>query len=308
MHGMLLRRGVAALNAGRASEQHVGPSDPMLAAEDLLRRATAPEDSTMPMPAAMVVVAHPDDETIALGGRMGRFQEAHFVHVTDGAPRNEQDSRAHGFGALSDYRAARAEELKCMFMTAGLAAVSCSCLNVPDQEASLNLAEITRQLVRHITHHDPEVIFAHPYEGGHPDHDGCAFAVHHAVELNRARGGRRPLILEAPFYNADPNGFTSGTFLERGERMPEIAYSLTPDERKRKHALIECFATQKETLKGFHDETERYRIAPVYDFTRPPHAGKLLYENYPWGMSCERFCQLAQEAAEDLTRESARQR
>lgn len=70
------------------------------------------------MPRAMVVVAHADDETIALGARMGRFQEAHFVHVTDGAPRNEQDSRAHGFAALADYRQARDHELREMFSRA----------------------------------------------------------------------------------------------------------------------------------------------------------------------------------------------
>lgn len=279
----------------------------MLAAADLLRRATAPEDSGLPMPSVMVVVAHPDDETIALGSRIGRFQEAHFVHVTDGAPRNEQDNRAHGFAALSEYRRAREEELTGMFLRAGFAHVSRICLDFPDQEATLNLIEITRQLARHITHHDPEVIFTHPYEGGHPDHDGCAFAVHHAVELNRARGCRRPLILEAPFYNADPKGFTSGTFLETKVMMPEVVYELVPREKKRKHALIACFTTQKETLKGFHDETERYRIGPVYDFSRPPHPGKLLYENYPWGMNSERFCQLAERARDELIGEGAGQ-
>lgn len=238
---------------------------------------------------------------------MGRFQEAHFVHVTDGAPRNEQDSRAHGFTQLSDYRQARAEELTRMFQTAGLERVSSTCLDTPDQEACLNLVDLTRQLVQHIRHHDPEVILTHPYEGGHPDHDGCAFAVHHAVELNREHGGRRALILEAPFYNADPHGFDAGTFLELGVTMPECVYELTPEEKQRKHALIECFTTQKETLKGFHDQTERYRIAPVYDFLRPPHAGTLLYENYPWGMNSQQFCRLAEQARDELIAEGAGQ-
>src|SRR5579862_7155208 len=111
---------MAALTGGCASHEDVGPLDPMLVAEDLLRRATAPQDSDEVMPKAMVVVAHPDDETIAVGARMVRFKEAHFVHVTDGAPRNEEDSRAHGFTVLSDYRRARAEELACMFARAGL--------------------------------------------------------------------------------------------------------------------------------------------------------------------------------------------
>ena len=72
----------------------MGPALSMVVAEDLLRRGTAPALVDLAMPEAMVVMAHPDDETIALGARMDRFLRAHFVHVTDGAPRDEQDSRA----------------------------------------------------------------------------------------------------------------------------------------------------------------------------------------------------------------------
>jgi N-acetylglucosamine malate deacetylase 2 len=288
-----------------ASELLVGPAQSTVAAEDLLRRATAPEGSELPMPPSMVVVAHADDQTIALGARIGRLQEAHFVHVTDGAPRNEQDSRTHGFSNLDDYRRARTQELAAMLAEASLQRVSRSCLDFPDQEASLNLAEMTRQLAELIAHHEPEVIITHPYEGGHPDHDACAFAVHHAVALNRARGGVRPLVIEAPFYHAGPSGFEPGTFLRDEGSMPEMLYELSDAERKRKHKLVSCFTTQRETLKGFHDATERFRIAPVYDFSRPPHAGKALYERYPWGMSVDRFCQLALQGEAELDNEAA---
>ena len=30
---------------------------------------------------------------------------------------------------------------------------------------------------------------------------------------------------------------------------------------------------------------ERFRPAPDYDFTQPPHEGRLFYENYDWGMT-----------------------
>ena len=102
---------MAALEEFSASELLVGPAQSTVAAEDLLRRGTAPVGSDLAMPRAMIVVAHADDETIALGARIERFYEAHFIHVTDGAPRNEQDSRAHGFRSLDDYRQARVQEL-----------------------------------------------------------------------------------------------------------------------------------------------------------------------------------------------------
>lgn len=299
-------RRVAARDWLSASELLVGPAQSITVAEELLRRATAPVDSGLPMPRAMVVVAHADDETIALGARMGRFREAHFVHVTDGAPRDEVDSRAHGFRKLDDYRKARKRELASMFAEAGMHRASWECLDFRDQEASLNLTEITRQVAKRIRDRSPEIIMTHPYEGGHPDHDACAFAVHHAVALNRVRGGGRPLIIEAAFYHAGPNGFDSGTFLNQDGAMPEISYELSDAERERKHKLVECFTSQSETLKGFGDEIERFRMAPIYNFTRPPHGGKLLYEHYPWGMTSERFCQLADQAEADLHKEATR--
>jgi len=82
--------------------------------------------------------------------------------------------------------------------------------------------------------------------------------------------------------------------------MPEMFYELSEKERERKRVLVSCFTTQRETLKGFRDHAEQFRIAPIYDFSRPSHAGKVLYEHYPWGMTSERFCQLAQEAEEEL--------
>jgi len=45
---------------------------------------------------------------------------------------------------------------------------------------------------------------------------------------------------------------------------------------------------------------ERFRAAPVYDFTQAPHPGKLFYENFDWGMTGERWRDLAAEALNEL--------
>jgi N-acetylglucosamine malate deacetylase 2 len=47
-------------------------------------------------------------------------------------------------------------------------------------------------------------------------------------------------------------------------------------------------------------DVERFRPAPVYSFTEPPHPGKLFYENFDWGMTAERWRRLAAEALEEL--------
>jgi N-acetylglucosamine malate deacetylase 2 len=270
----------------------------------MLEVATASENAQVPMPKAMLIFAHPDDEVIALGGRLGRFQHAHFVHVTDGAPRNEQDSRAHGFASLEEYRGARVKEFSKALESAGLHDASYECLGIPDQEASLQLRQLTRRLFQILNERRPDVIFTHPYEGGHPDHDACAFAVHHAVALLGTHAPKLPLMIECASYHAGPNGIETGRFLPHSSDEQEVVYQLSPEERQRKQALLGCFTTQKEVLSCFKVEEERFRIAPEYNFRKPPHTGQVFYDQYPWGMTSQRFCELAIEA-EDATEEEA---
>ena len=60
---------------------------------------------------AVVVVAHPDDETVSLGGLLNRMTDLTLVHVTDGAPEDMSDARRLGFQDRVGYRQARASEL-----------------------------------------------------------------------------------------------------------------------------------------------------------------------------------------------------
>lgn len=276
------------------------PTDP----NELLRQATAPQTDTTPTPRALLIFAHQDDETVALGARLARYGEAYLLHVTDGAPRNEHDSRAHGFVTWREYHNARAAELDHALELAGVGAMKHSCLDIPDQEASLQLAALTRSILAHIDTFQPEVILTHPYEGGHPDHDACAFAVHHAVTMHAAAGQSVPQIIECAFYHAGDGGIVTGRFLPAPGNPPEAAYELTPDEQAHKRALLRCFTTQTETLSYFSLSQERFRIAPHYDFTRPPHSGPAFYDGFPWGMETKRFCELAAQAEQELRNEA----
>ncbi len=246
----------------------------------------------------MLVFAHPDDETVALGARLRRFGKAHFVHVTDGAPRNEQDSQWHGFASWREYRAARAEEFQQLLSAASIAGATHECLGIPDQEAGHNLPDLSEQVTQLVKRHEPEVIFTHPFEGGHPDHDACAFAVHHAIKLLRIMGNALPVVIEGAFYHAGVAG--PGDFLpDFGEQLG-FGYCLSEEEKQRKRERIDCFKSQQETLHGFPLAWERFRIAPEYDFRKPPHEPPLLYDRYPWGMTSRRFNQLAIEAEDFL--------
>lgn len=272
--------------------------------EDILDRATAPEGDAREMPKALGVFAHSDDETVALGARLRRFSNAVFVHVTDGAPRDERDSRRHGFASLAEYRQARADELDCVFRFAGLASVQRQNLGIPDQGAAHNLCAITEQLARLLYRERFEVIFTHPYEGGHPDHDACAFAVHHAIAMQRGHIQPEPVIIECAFYRADPNSgseIVTESFLQGAAATPQRHYQLSREEQQRKRDLLACFVTQRETLSLFPLTLERFRMAPEYQFCREPHSPPVLYDRYPWGTDSSTFRVLARQAEEALS-------
>lgn len=265
--------------------------------EELLRAATTPSGDGGSGPRSLLVFAHPDDETVALGARLHRLNIARIVHVTDGAPRDERDSRAHGFSTLREYREARAAELRSALAAAGIEQFRCENLAIPDQRASLHLAALARRIARIIRAYSPEVVFTHPYEGGHPDHDACAFAVQHAARIS---GAPAPLVIECAFYHMGHSGIETGMFLPHPQQASVMTFSLSADEQRRRKLLLDCFTTQRETLRFFPADRESFRVAPAYDFTQPPHAAKLFYEQYPWGMTGERFRDLAARAEREL--------
>lgn len=271
--------------------------------QHLFLQATAPENDAAPTPTSILVFAHPDDEVIALGARLGRFRAERLVHVTDGAPRNAADSRSHGFESVNEYRQVRRNELRNALSRAGFQTAA-ECLEIPDQEASLRLPALVRGLYDLFRETEPRVVFTHPYEGGHPDHDACAFAVHRAAALLDQEVWPGPLIVEGAFYHAGVRGIETGCFPPPADPPRQAMYPLSAGERRAKQALLDCFITQRETLRWFAVDCERFRIAPRYDFHQPPNGGRVFYESFPWGMTSDRFCQLAAEADEALAMET----
>ena len=167
--------------------------------------------------------------------------------------------------------------------------------------AAFHLEELSSKLATLIREFRPQVVLTHPYEGGHPDHDACALAVACADQAQR-KGPILPVIVEAAFYHAGANGIETGCFLRSGAGScctHEVIRRLSPEENARRRALLDCFPTQRETLQYFRGDIERYRIAPAYDFSRPPHSGTLFYERHPWGMTGVKFCELARRALQN---------
>lgn len=241
-----------------------------------------------------IVAAHPDDETIGLGGHLARLRDVLVLHVTDGAPRNLRDARANGFTSREEYARVRRREAVRALSLAGLQPAQCRCLDAIDQEASFDLVGIVRSLARLLNEARPVAVFTHPYEGGHPDHDAVAFAVHAACRSLEAP----PRIVEFTSYHQRAGEMAVAEFLPGP--VPVTTVSLCPIERERKRIMLSCFETQRGTLRPFIPGIERFRPAPQYDFSAPPHDGPLFYERFDWGITGERWRRLATDALASL--------
>ncbi|WP_437672613.1 PIG-L deacetylase family protein [Sorangium sp. So ce131] len=247
-------------------------------------------------PRCLVVFAHQDDETIGLGARIGRLDPIEVVHLTDGAPRDPRFMPAELAGAGRErYAAIRREEVARALAVAHVPEARLRCLGAVDQEAIEEAPSLTRKLLDLIVRTRPEVVITHPYEGGHPDHDAAALAVHAAAALAVVNGGAAPLIFEAASYHAARGHFVAGEFIPY-PGVPEIALRLSPEEAARKRAMLGCFVSQKETLAPFGAEVERFRPAPPYDFRRPPHEGTLNYERIGFPIDGARWRKLAMKS------------
>lgn len=268
---------------------------------DALVRALRPDADSVTMPRWLLVFAHPDDEVLALGGHLERLGASRILTITDGAPADGGDAGHHGFASLADYRTARRGELLAALAHAGLSPNLApeSAWQVPDQQAGFHLASLARVIAAEIQAFQPQAVLTHPYEGGHPDHDACAFAVQAAVQF--AAMQNPPVVFEAPSYHAGPDGsMHTGSFLSPDHDSIAVL-ELTPGEQGNKAARLACFQSQAETLAQFGLERELFRVAPPYDFTQRPHRGQLFYEQFPWGMDGDRFCQLAWQARNELS-------
>jgi N-acetylglucosamine malate deacetylase 2 len=246
-----------------------------------------------------VVVAHPDDETIGIGGQLSRLRGITIVHVTDGAPRNDGAAQAHGFQTPEEYAAARREELRAALAVANVPERALVSLGIADQEASLHLPDLTRRLAAFFRGRDIELVITHAFEGGHPDHDATAFAVHAAVALLGRERRPAPEAVEMPLYHLGLTGWTVQRFVAAAG-PPQLEISLTDEQRRLKQAMLDAHVTQRQVLSMVAADVERFRPAPAYDFTVLPNEGRLLYDMHGWGMTGTRWQTLATAAVQEL--------
>lgn len=258
----------------------------------LLQALGDPPQAEIDAAKVAIAVAHPDDETVGCGGQLSRLRGISVIVTTDGAPRNLVDAHAHGFSSAKAYADARQRELRRALACASVPDEALICLGAPDQQAARRLAPLTRRLVTIFRRKRIGTVLTHAYEGGHPDHDATAFAVHMAARL---LGEFKPDVLEMPFYRA------GGMQRFRPDpRYPEVAAPLSSEQRARKQTMLMSHYTQRSVLSGFSLDVEWFRRAPAYDFCALPNGGDILYDAHDWGLRSTEWVSLARAALADL--------
>jgi N-acetylglucosamine malate deacetylase 2 len=226
----------------------------------------------------LLIVAHPDDETVCASAMMQMLRDSLLlVHVSDGAPVDSIDATRAGCSSVADYSMTRERELAAALQVLGLSDVSRRRLEFSERGLSLRVAELRDVVASLFRECRPQIVVTHPYERGHPDHDTVAAAVHAVVRGSEAAS--RPVLLEFAGYHAGTGGLRTLEFLDDAT-TPTIVHPVTGEHARRKERALACFVMQQQVLSQLPLGPERYRRAPCYDFWRPPHDGALQYERW----------------------------
>jgi N-acetylglucosamine malate deacetylase 2 len=240
-----------------------------------------------------VLAAHPDDETIGASSLLARLPSVAVIYLTDGAPRDSKLWSPDFRGSRDEYSSLRRAEAERALAIAGVNSGQIHWLGAVDQDAILSAADLARSLADVLAKFEPDVLITHPYEGGHPDHDAAALVVRLGTAHLDAE--QTPLLIEMTSYHARSCQCISGEFLS-AEGVREVCIELSSVERGRKRNMFAAYASQKLVLSSFGTDRERFREAPQYNFSRPPHDGKLWYECMGWRMTGEQWRALASQS------------
>ena len=262
------------------------------------RLQTTPQDASLRI---LLLAAHPDDETIGASVVLSRFPQTAVVFLTDGAPRDTRFWSAGVNGSREDYAETRRWEALRALALAGISNHRVFWLGGVDQEAVFEIGMLAERFTKLLCEMRPEIVITHAYEGGHPDHDSAAVVA--AVATSSLE--TPPTVLEMTSYHAVDGRCVTGDFLN-SDPVLESCFELSSGDRDRKRQMMDVYASQRLVLENFPIDYERLRMAPSYNFSEPPHPGKLWYECMGWPMTGTRWRELATPVLAGLEEHSCR--
>jgi LmbE family N-acetylglucosaminyl deacetylase len=221
----------------------------------------------------LILAPHPDDEVVGFAASIGRAKsmgaEINVLFLTTGCVDKNVlwpwDRRKHErFVSRRHAEAEKAAE------SLGINISGFS--DRPARNLWKNLNAVYGEAKTAAEKSGAEQIWVPAYEGGNADHDGLN-------AVGKKLSGKYDVV-EFAEYNffggkAKPQEFPHPNKTER-------IIALSDEERLKKRGLLDIYASEKQNLGYVGLKWENFRPIADYDYSHPPHKGKLWYARFQW--------------------------
>ena len=221
----------------------------------------------------LLLIPHPDDEVVGCCAAILRARAAGArvfgLYLTTGVPAAETlwPWRRHGH---ADRVARRWRESLLVADRLGIEIAGCltgPSRGLKDRLADANIRALEITAAARIDH-----IWTPAYEGGHQDHDAANFLASRLAD-------------RAPVWEFSEYNFAGGRVNSQRFAQPngtEHVLNLSADEAATKRALLDAYASERGNLGYVRTGREAFRPLATYDYSRPPHPGRLFYQRFQW--------------------------
>lgn len=221
----------------------------------------------------LVLIPHPDDEVVGCAAAIARARangaRVYALYLSHGCLAREtlwpwqRGNYAARVEARMNEAAAAAEFL-------GLTVVARN-MRRSAREIWPQLAALRAEVVAAMQATAPDRVWVPAFEGGNPDHDALNAL---ATTLEGVP------VFEFAEYNLAGGRPHSNRFIT--PRATDAVLNLSEAEQQMKKIALQLYKSEQGNLGAIETMQESLRLLVPYDYTKPPHAGKLWYERFQW--------------------------
>ena len=142
--------------------------------------------------------------------------------------------------------------------------------NIPTRKLKENIEKTFKKINLLIKNWKIDTVFCPAYEGGHQDHDVSNFI------CSRLRNNYK--VFEYAEYNFSKGKINCNEFVKPTKN--EVTIKLSEREKREKMELLKIYNSEKGNLDYVKLDKECYRKLYDYDYSKPPHPGRLFYRRF----------------------------
>ncbi len=221
----------------------------------------------------LLLIPHPDDEVVgcftAIGHARTLGAKIFGFYLTTGIPSREH-LRSWQRKTYGHRQRRRQKEANLVADLLGIEPFHFN--DIPSRKLKDFLKPARETLSQAIRRLEIDTLWAPAYEGGHQDHDTANFLA------NTLTG--HALVWEFSEYHYYRGKVKSQDFFSQNGTEQTIVLDRSEQESKRQ--ALSLYPSERGNLRHIDTSQEIFRPLTSYDYTRPPHPGKLFYQRFQW--------------------------